>query len=158
VSSVNLRAFTAEDGAWLDTWLPSVAQVVGYETGTSAALRRRLRAEKKLRARVIERDREAAGLVVYKLNSPTLGSAWFELVATPVEHSRKGAGMTAAALAEGEMIEGGARTIYAPSTAAHGISVYFWIRLGYAPLLRTEWPCEREGVAWLRRIVAQRVR
>jgi hypothetical protein len=29
--------------------------------------------------------------------------------------------------------------------------MYFWIRLGYRPLLRTEWPCERAGVAWLRR-------
>ena len=35
--------------------------------------------------------------------------------------------------------------------AVGAASVYFWIRLGYHPLLRPEWPCAREGVAWLTR-------
>jgi hypothetical protein len=33
----------------------------------------------------------------------------------------------------------------------HGIDVYFWIRLGYHPLLRPEWPCEHAGVGWMLR-------
>ena len=72
-------------------------------------------------------------------------------MATPQEFARNGAGMIAAALAENEIVEAGTRELFAPAPAVHGISMYFWIRLGYAPLLRTDWPCEREGVAWLRR-------
>lgn len=149
--SIALRELAENDGAWLDTWLPTVAQVVGYETTTSAALTSRLRDERGLRVSVIERDGERVGLVAYTLNAPKRASARFDLVATPAEHARKGAGMIAAALVEDEMRASGVRLAYAPAAAMHGISMYFWIRLGYAPLLKTEWPCQQEGVAWLRR-------
>ena len=59
--------------------------------------------------------------------------------------------MMAAAVAERELLELGVRTVYAPAAEVHGIAVYFWIRLGYAPLQRAEWPCELRGVLWLRR-------
>jgi hypothetical protein len=59
--------------------------------------------------------------------------------------------MAAAVLAEEEMRAEGMRSAYAPATAANGISMYFWIRLGYAPLMREEWPCQRDGIAWLKR-------
>jgi hypothetical protein len=36
----------------------------------------------------------------------------------------------------------------------HGIAMYFWIRLGYRPLMHSEWPCAREGIAWLARDLA----
>ena len=58
-------------------------------------------------------------------------------------------GMSAAALVEDAVRAEGVRTLYAPAPAVHGIATYFWIRLGYRPLLREEWPCERVGVAWL---------
>jgi hypothetical protein len=61
--------------------------------------------------------------------------------------------MIAAALVEKEMLGLGVQEVFAPAAELHGISMYFWVRLGYAPLLRPDWPCEREGVAWLRRIV-----
>jgi hypothetical protein len=136
---------------WLDTWLPAAAEVVGYETATSVALQQRLRDEEHLRARVITRGGDAMGLVVVEIDSPTRGSACIEIVATPADRARQGAGMTAAALVERELRDAGVETAYAPAPAMHGISMYFWIRLGYAPLLRPAWPCEREGVAWLRR-------
>jgi hypothetical protein len=65
--------------------------------------------------------------------------------------ARRGAGMRAAVLVERQIRAKGMRTAYAPATAAHGISVYFWLRLGYRPLLRAEWPCARDGVVWLMR-------
>jgi hypothetical protein len=59
--------------------------------------------------------------------------------------------MQAAALLEVQLRKARIQRIYAPASAAHGIAVYFWIRLGYRPLLRADWPCNREGVAWLAR-------
>jgi hypothetical protein len=57
--------------------------------------------------------------------------------------------MAAAALIEGELCATGASRVYAPAPEVHGIAMYFWIRLGYRPLMRGEWPCEHDGVAWL---------
>ena len=63
--------------------------------------------------------------------------------------------MIGAATAEREMRDRGIRRVYVPAPEVHGIAVYFWIRLGYAPLQRREWPCERPGVLWLRRDVTR---
>lgn len=149
--TVALRALVTQDSEWLNTWLPSIAKVVGYGTDSAESLRARLRGERELRVQIIERGKARVGVVVFRLHTPKRGSASFELVATPPEHARSGAGMIAAALAEDEMQSAGVRAAYAPAAAMHGISMYFWIRLGYAPLLRPEWPCECDGIAWLRR-------
>ena len=149
--TVGLRALAASDAAWLDAWLPAVAKGVAYEFGDASRLKERARVERSLRLRIITRDGADAGLAVYRINAPRRGAALFELVATPAEQARRGAGMTAAALVEAEMRTRGARTVYAPAAEIHGISMYFWIRLGYAPIPRSEWPCDREGIAWLRR-------
>jgi hypothetical protein len=106
-----------------------------------------------VRGRIVVRDGTDVGLVAYRLHDTTPAAALVEIVATPPEHARRGAGMAAAALVEGELRRAGVRTIYAPAPAVHGISMYFWIRLGYRPLPRTEWPCQRAGVAWLVRAI-----
>ncbi|MBI5289980.1 MAG: hypothetical protein HY873_13485 [Chloroflexi bacterium] len=152
--TVGLRTLGASDVAWLDTWLPAVAEGVGYEYGDAPRLKERARNERSFRLRIISRGGADAGLVVYRINTPRRGSALFELVATPAEQARRGAGMMAAALVEEEMRAGGVHTVYAPAAEIHGISMYFWIRLGYSPILRAEWPCAPDGVAWLRRTVA----
>jgi hypothetical protein len=104
-----------------------------------------------LRARIIERDSAAAGLLVYRLHAPERRTAIIELVATPSALARRGTGMTGTAMVEDELRSAGVRAVYAPAPAVHGIDVYFWIRLGYRPLQSSEWPCVRKGVAWLRR-------
>jgi hypothetical protein len=98
--------------------------------------------------RVIVREEEAVGVLRYRVRRKT-HDAIIELVATPADAARRGAGMRAAALVEGELRSAGARRVYAPAPESHGIAMYFWIRLGYRPLMRPDWPCEREGVAWL---------
>jgi hypothetical protein len=119
-----------------------MARNVGYDPPSSGKTQKRL---------VIERDTEHVGLVVYRMHAPKRGDAIIELVATPPEHARNGAGGAAAALLEDELRRRGVRRIYAPAPAAHGIAMYFWNRLGYRPLLRGAWPCAHEGVAWLMR-------
>ncbi len=158
-STVTLRALITDDVQWLDGWLARVAASVAYNTidlkQPGASLLQRLREEQHLHPRVIERSGEDVGLLVYRLDAAKGAAAMFEFVGIPPEGSRLGSGMMAAAAAEREMHDAGARTIHAPAPAVHGIDVYFWIRLGYRPLQRSDWPCECTGVLWMRRDLDQ---
>lgn len=150
-----LRPIAAADADWLDGWLAPVAASVGYsELGAELPGERlldALRVEHGLQGRIVVRDGDAVGLVVYRLHAPRDGAAIVEMVATQPEHARRGSGMTAVAAVEDALRTQGVRAVHAPAPAAHGIATYFWIRLGYRPLLRAEWPCARAGVAWLMR-------
>jgi hypothetical protein len=150
--TIALRPLVDADAAWLDEWLAPVAASVGYDeidgARPGASLLERLRRDRGSRATVIVRDGSDAGLAVYR-RAPKRGAALIEIVATPPSLARRGSGMMAAALIEQALRTDRVRTLYAPAPAMHGIAVYFWIRLGYRPLLRAQWPCEREGVAWL---------
>lgn len=146
--AVTLRPAAPRDAAWLDTWLPAVLASVGHEAFDVQAW---LRASPRGRGRIIVRDDADVGMLAYRVDAPVRAAALFEIVATPPERARRGSGMAAAALAERELRAAGVLTVYAPAPATHGIDVYFWLRLGYRPLLRGDWPCERPGVAWLAR-------
>lgn len=143
--TIALRPAGASDAAWLETWLPAVARSLAFELGDIPSWLRGAR------ARIIERDGSDAGVVSWRPHTSMRKAALIELVATPQAYARRGTGMAAAAQLEHELHAAGVRTVYAPAADAHGISMYFWIRLGYRPLLRTEWPCERMGTAWLMR-------
>jgi hypothetical protein len=151
--TITLRPLVAEDAAWLDTWLVAVAASVGYSELTQdeagKALFVRAGEDNDVRARIIERDGADVGLIVWRRRGAD--AAIIEFVGTPPLQARRGSGMAAAALIEREMRDAGVRAIFAPAPAVHGIAMYFWIRLGYRPLLQSDWPCVREGVAWLRR-------
>ncbi len=152
-SGVALRPLEDGDLTWLDSWLTVVAASVGYETeGASPGewLRKRSARERRVRVDIVERDGRAAGVAVYRTRAPRRDAAIIELVATPPSEARRGTGMAAAALVEELLRADGARTVYAPAPAMHGIDVYFWIRLGYRPLPRAAWPCAVDGVAWMR--------
>ena len=152
--NVALRPLDDADVAWLDGWLGAVAASVGYDRRHASSgrwLRGRLAHERRLRVDVIERDGRAAGVAVYRSPAPRYDAAIIELVAMPSAEARRGTGTAAAALVEEVLRAGGARVVYAPAPAVHGIDVYFWIRLGYRPLQRSGWPCAVPGVAWMRR-------
>lgn len=147
-SVIGVRGLRDDDGAWLRGWLPAVAASVGYDV---AWMRGDAGDGDARVVRVIVRDDVAVGVVVYRVDAPRELCAIVEFVGTPAAEARRGAGMRAAALVEDELRVRRVRTVFAPVASMHGISMYFWIRLGYRPLLRGEWPCAVEGVAWLRR-------
>lgn len=150
--TVALRPFAERDTAWLDMWLPSDANSGATEPVPGGfRLSERIRRERQLRVRIIVRDDEDVGVLIYRVNAPRRGAAMIELVATQAAYARRGSGMMAAAIVEQELRSSGVRAVYAPATAQHGIAVYFWIRLGYRPLLQAEWPCATPGVIWFRR-------
>ncbi len=151
---LSLRALDVSDAAWLDEWLAPVAASVGYDEldadRPGATLLDRSASDPRVHARIIVRDSDDdVGLAVYRIDAPRRGAAVIEIVATRREFARRGSGMGAVALIEDELRAAGVGEVYAPAPAMHGIAVYFWIRLGYRPLMRAAWPCERAGVAWL---------
>ncbi len=153
--TVTLRSSASSDDAWLDSWLPAVAASVGYDAASPRYSREKASRSGGAERRIIERAGQRVGVVIYREHAPARASATIELIATPPECARGGSGMRAAAVIEEQLRARGIETIYAPASAVHGISMYFWIRLGYRPLLRDEWPCERDGVAWLMRCVEE---
>jgi hypothetical protein len=97
------------------------------------------------------RDDEPIGVTVHAALAGRHDAAIIELIAIMPAHARHGHGHRAATFVEDTLRASGMRRVYAPAPAIHGIDVYFWIRLGYRPLLRADWPCARDGVAWLAR-------
>ncbi|MBI2723686.1 MAG: GNAT family N-acetyltransferase [Chloroflexi bacterium] len=149
--TVSLRSIMAGDRTWLRSWLPAALHALRpAEDGGRLADDIALEAGGRL-VRVVMRDGDAAGVVSARAESPARGQATIEVVCTPVDAARRGTGMEGAAAMEALLVEGGATRIYAPAVERHGISVYFWIRLGYRPLLRSEWPSACDGLIWMAR-------
>ena len=102
--NIQLRPVDDSDAAWLDGWLASAAASVAYDevdhSRPGAALIDRLRLKRGLRAQIIVRDGDDVGLVVYRVGAPRRDAAIVEIVATPAALSRRGSGMSAAALVE----------------------------------------------------------
>ena len=95
--SVDLRDVSGDDAAWIGAWLPSASASVGHEGGGDA---KRWGGKARATTRIIERDGERVGALIYRLHGPKRGKAIIELIATPPEHARRGSGMKAAAVFE----------------------------------------------------------
>jgi GNAT superfamily N-acetyltransferase len=152
--TLTLRRVGPDDAPFLDECIGTVSDG-GYEIDepSGVALLRHI-ASIGADARLIGQDGEPCGVVAWRTLDGDRRA--FEFVAVSRAQTRRGLGRAAAELAEAEMRRTGARTVYAPASEKHGIAVYFWIRLGYRPLLRGGWPCARDGVAWLSRTLDDR--
>lgn len=140
--NVALRPLRSGDAAWIDTCLAdALAGVSGIPSAAEPYERR-----------VIERDGEPAGVVVVRVDERQR-LATLVAVALPAAAARRGTGIRAAAMLEAELRGRGVTRIIAPAPSAHGIAVYFWIRLGYRPMPRAQWPCDTPGVAWFERAI-----
>ncbi len=146
--TLELAALSLDDLDWLEGWFPTVAASVGYVHTSEEVVAPDGRA---LHARKIVADGVAAGVIVWRVRHVDIREAIVEFVGVPSALARVGIGLRAASLLEDELRALGVHTLYAPAPAMHGIALYFWIRLGYRPLLRDAWPSSRDGVAWLSR-------
>lgn len=150
--TVRLRNLSEAHDAWLDAWLGVCAASVGYDIialdAPSASLRTATSQDRA--AKIIVAD-EPVGVITYRNGSPSPEDAIIEFVGVEPSFARRGHGQTGAAVLADELRTAGVRKVFAPAAEKHGIGLYFWIRLGYRPLLRDEWPCARQGIAWLAR-------
>ncbi len=151
---VTLGPLDAPSADALAAWTPGVAAAVGYRPLSSAEAVRALVAGNGYRVWRIDvsGDDTAAGLVVAR--DPEGGEARIVFVALRPDLCRRGLGHRAALEAERRLAAAGARRVFAAVSARHGLSVYFWLRLGYRPLLASAWPpCEHPDVGWMARDV-----
>lgn len=150
--AVALRPLTASDAEWCDAWLAPLSATLRCQDARSVAdLLDWARDDRRAHAAMIEREGAPAGVCAWRAPARQRGAGVIELIALPSAGARRGDGMTAATLVERSLRDAGARRIYAPVPGSHGIAMYFWIRLGYHPLLRLDWPEERRGFGWMAR-------
>lgn len=148
--TVSLRRARTSDRPWIDALGAASAQPLGIDGPGAGSLLN----DRDVKVSIIARDGDDVGLIAWNVDGST---AAIRLVALEPSQARRGAGIQAAAIVERSLKRRGVRTVFAPATEHHGIAMYFWIRLGYRPLLRGEWPCEHPGVVWLRRDLVDHV-
>lgn len=128
-----LRPLRAAGVDQLAAWLPDVAIAVGCDRWTSAD---------ELLAAIGSRAALTAGsdyncFVAYELGSPHAGAALVRLLAVAPDARRVGLGGRVA-LALEKRLAASTKQIYVDVPSRIGIALYFWLRLGYRPLLRSE--------------------
>lgn len=149
---VALRHLDAPAADALATWVPHVAAAVGFPPLASEDAVRGLAKETGLRVWRIDVTGEDGPAGVVLARDPRDGDAQILFVALRSDLCRRGLGHRAALLAEGRLAAAGARRVLAAVSARHGLSVYFWLRLGYRPLLSSAWPpCDVADAGWMAR-------
>jgi ribosomal protein S18 acetylase RimI-like enzyme len=85
---------------------------------------------------------EPIGAVVGKRDHPAGGFASIPFIAVAPTRRFSGLGGEAAIAIERRLRAAGVERVFAPVPDGRGLAVYFWLRLGYRPLLREEapWP------------------
>ncbi len=86
---------------------------------------------------------EAIGAAVVQLDQPVAGAASLSFIAIAPGRRFRGLGAEAALAIERRLRERHAvETVYAPVPDGRGLALYFWLRLGYRPLLGVQapWP------------------
>lgn len=163
-SPVHLRAFRASDEPLIENWFPEAAAAVVGEKQTSPDLwpafrDRWLLDHEGIRHGLLVVNRLDAipiGLLTWEyrqstayavLRFLTLGRAW------------RGRGYGAEAIYLWESLVK-ATTRCVPLPPHNGRALYFWLRLGYRPLLRDEQPAfmREEGGAWMARKCEQKLK
>jgi ribosomal protein S18 acetylase RimI-like enzyme len=129
----------------LEQWVPAVARAAGCgRWAQAAALQRRATNDHTL----LYRDR--SGLAYVRYSTSTTGPlAHIDFLAVAPEHRRLGIG-SRAVLALERRLRRKVKQIVVGLPDHLGLAFYFWLRLGFRPLLQHEWPAESEGtMAWL---------
>jgi ribosomal protein S18 acetylase RimI-like enzyme len=91
---------------------------------------------------VLDRDGALAGLAAVALHRPVYGAAVIPFLAIQPERRYRGLGGEAALAIERRLRRNGYDSVFACVPDTRGLAVYFWLRLGFRPLLRADapWP------------------
>ncbi len=131
-----LRSVRASDIASLAAWLPSIAAALGNDRWSSEdSLQDAVGKSEAL----VYSDDAGEAFLAYAPQTPTADAARIELLAVAVGQRRLGIGGRAAIALEKRLART-TRQIYVTVPATIGIALYFWLRLGYRPLMQHEWP------------------
>jgi GNAT superfamily N-acetyltransferase len=94
---------------------------------------------------------EPIGVAVWE--AAATGAAIIRLIVIHRTHRGWGLGAEAVLRMEEQV---GAREVWVPIPPDNGLAVYFWLRLGYHPVLQVDQPpfARREGGLWMMRSIA----
>ena len=143
-----LRPPRASDLTALAGWLPRVAAEAGCDRWADEAALHVANA-----SALLYRDGRGQAFLAYETDAPLPGCARIELLAVAPERRRLGTGGRAALALERRLARS-MRRAYVLVPSRIGLALYFWLRLGYRPLTRREWPLLPEGVdasVWMAR-------
>ena len=145
---MRLHPIRSIDASRLAAWLPDVAAQAGSTAWADPdALTRSLHDPQVLT------DDEATAFLAFELTSPVPSAARVDFLAISPQRRRLGIGGRAA-LALERRLRGKAKSVYTLVPASIGLALYFWLRLGYQPLTRADWPAtakNRSPSVWMRR-------
>ena len=131
---MRLHSLRPVDIEHLVSWLPDVATAAECQPwADSTAL-----AELTGKPGVLTNDARTAFLA-YELRSPEANAARVTFLAVAPDERRLGIGGQAA-LAVERRLRGKAKRLYVVVPSSIGLALYFWLRLGYKPLERANWP------------------
>jgi GNAT superfamily N-acetyltransferase len=143
---MTLRPLRKADVASLATWLPKTAADAGCEHWSNeTALRDALGED---RALVTD-----GCFLALEAGVPREDALRIDFLAVPPGLRRLGTG-SRSALALEKRARRSVDAIYVLVPARLGLALYFWLRLGYRPLLQPDWPAEvAEASVWMKRTV-----
>jgi GNAT superfamily N-acetyltransferase len=140
---VTLTKPRSRDIEEVSSWLPAVATAAGYEDWDEVALRTALATGQALA--------DADSFVAFRVGAPAPNAAQIEFLAVRPERRRLGVGGRLMLSLE-RKLKASIEEIYVSVPSRIGLALYFWLRLGYRPLLQSEWPSKPDGVSiWMKR-------
>ena len=153
-----MRPFSEADLPLVEPWYGRTAAVVGLTTdGLEADVRRhfdkpRSQPGRELLAIVLADGKELVGLLDRRAPYPAAGWLTIGFLALADPYRGRGLGSEAVLSLEEEARRTGLAASFAAGVAAGtGRALYFWLRLGYRPLLQADlpWPSPKKGVVWM---------
>lgn len=99
------------------------------------------------RAALISRAGEPVGVAVAEPGSPTKASASVPFIAVTPAARFRGLGGEAGLALDRHLRSTGYSRVFAPVPEGRGLAVYFWLRLGFRPLVAAEAPGPVRGLS-----------
>ena len=147
---MRLHAVRRSDVDRLAIWLPNVAKQAGYPRWESPSTINELVGN----ARVLTND-DTSAFIAFQTAAPERDASQVDFLAVAPEQRRLGIG-SSMVLGVERRLKRKAQRLYALVPASIGLALYFWLRLGYRPLLRREapeMPSSNDSV-WMVRIIS----
>ena len=145
---MRLHSIRPADAERLATWLPDVAAEAGWaDWADPDPLSRSVHDPQVLT------DDSSTAFLAFELASPIPSAARIDFLAVSPGKRRLGIGGRTA-LAFERRLRGKAKSVYAPVPASIGLALYFWLRLGYQPLTKRDWPVTPKSATpsiWMKR-------
>jgi ribosomal protein S18 acetylase RimI-like enzyme len=142
---VPLRALRQSDLQAIEEWLPEVVATSGYYQSHGEMLRDVMNSSTSL----LYEDQAGSAFLSFHEHAPTPQAASIDFIAVRPDQRRRGIAGRAALELEQRMASSH-RHCYVVVPSAAGLALYFWLRLGYRPLLKGSWPRRpSETAVWM---------